>query len=166
MRFWKVSRVRRGGDPSKSGAPVNLPWRVAMSPCRHHHAAQCTSRAWWARWEACEELWVSDRGASPACTGFLPLRTHIQLLNHSWKAADGTWQPVCPSACGHPATCTDFHTPKLRSEVRWKQAARDWFIWAFKDVLSPSLQRTLVWYGVMLCSKWLRWQVVSKKKNK
>lgn len=36
MRFWKVSRVQRGGDSSKSGAPANLPCCVSMSPCHRH----------------------------------------------------------------------------------------------------------------------------------
>lgn len=53
---------------------------------------------------------------------------HIQLLNHRWTAADGSWQPVwLPArltACGY-AKCTDFHILMLRSGVIWKHATRD-----------------------------------------
>lgn len=64
MGFWKVGGLRGGGDPSKSGAPLTC---HVVSPCR-----PVTSRARWARWEAPAELWVSDRGAAPARSGFLP----------------------------------------------------------------------------------------------
>lgn len=60
------------------------------------------------RWEAHEALWMSDRGPSPARThhpaclplpphsSYPPPWIHIQLLNHSWTAVDGSWQPAWP----------------------------------------------------------------------
>lgn len=127
--FVKVSKIRRGGDQAlaKSRPAVNLLACRVMSPCHQHPAMLCNRRAWWevhkeAEWQRAIPYMYLSPGFS------LPPWIHIQLLNHRWKAADRSWQPVwlssCLTACG-PAKCTDFHIPKLESGVIRMNATHD-----------------------------------------